>query len=583
MKSNEHLLDSHIMIVDDNPINVEVLQVLLQAQGYAQLQGICDPRQVEPACKLQLPDLVLLDIQMPHLSGQVLLQRLRAHWGDRCPPIIVLTAHIDESTRHQALAAGARDFISKPFNHQEVLQRISNILASHHSYKQRVSEASALESLVAQRTAEIQRQALREPVTGLPNRRAVIAELEQALVAPAAVNVAFIAVDAIDDIARLHGYPVTEQLIALLGRIMGQRLQNATLGCWGNAEFVCFQRETHAFPPFIETLQALQQALSRTFQVGDLRLGVTLRIGVSRSGHDSDYAEQLIRFAALALPERTGEPPRLFDEDLEHALQQRDRLHRALRSAVSNQELHLLYQPKICLREGRIVGAEALLRWEHPELGTIPPRDFIPLAEGSGEILTLGRWVLETAISQAAAWQRADLCQGDFTLALNVSARQLALPDLADEITGLMQIHRLESRFLELEVTESGLMDDIVQAGNQLQILAQRGVSIAIDDFGTGYSSLAYLKNLPVHTLKIDRAFVDGIAQNSQDRNLAKTVIAMARNFHCRTVGEGVEHPEQARLLKELGADTAQGYWFAHPMPAEDFARLCREPPDWSF
>ncbi|MDX1587854.1 MAG: EAL domain-containing protein [Oleiphilaceae bacterium] len=583
MNSMTQLLQSHILIVDDNPINVEILQDLLESEGYTQLQGLCDPREVMTACEERLPDLILLDIRMPHISGQELLQQLRERWQKRCPPIIVLTAQTDEQTRQEALGAGARDFLSKPFNHQEALQRIRNNLDSHHNLKDQFNEASALEVLVAERTAEIQRQALREPVTGLPNRRAILSELDKALSEGGHIQVGFIAVDAIDHIARLHGYPVTEQLVALLGRVMGQRLQGATLGCWGNAEFVCFQPETPGKPSMMEILQPLQESLSRTFQVGDLRLDVTLRIGLSCSRQDADHAEQLIRYAALALPERTGEPPRVFDESLERALQKRDRMHSALRTAVSHQELHLLYQPKICLREGRIVGAEALLRWNHPELGAVSPGEFIPLAENSGEILTLGRWVLEETIAQTAAWQKESFCRPGFSIALNVATRQLALPDLAREIDSLVKQAGLDSRLLELEVTESGLMEDVHQARIQLSDLAAQGVSIAIDDFGTGYSSLAYLKNLPVHTLKIDRAFVADITNNSQGRSLAKTVIAMARNFNCGIVGEGVETPEQARLLRDMGADLAQGYWFARPMPAADFTELCREDPRWDF
>ena len=242
-----------------------------------------------------------------------------------------------------------------------------------------------------------------------------------------------------------------------------------------------------------------------------------------------------------------------------------------------------MFQPKINLATGALAGAETLLRWYNPRLGQVSPGDFIPLAEGSGEILTLGRWVLEETIRQTAQWYRAGLTGGDCRMAVNVAARQLTRPDLAEEILALLTEHGLPSHCLEVEVTESGLMEDVEQARRQLKQLADAGVSVAIDDFGTGYSSLAYLKDLPVSTLKIDRTFINAMGEHQQDQNLVRTVIAMAHNFGCAVVAEGIEAPDQARTLLELGCELAQGFWFARPMQAAQFEQICRQPPDWHF
>ncbi|MGM0451098.1 MAG: EAL domain-containing response regulator [Pseudomonadota bacterium] len=579
---NQHT-NATVMVVDDNPTNVELLCEMLEDAGYSNLIGISDPRKVEPYCEEALPHLILLDIRMPEPDGHTLLRRLSERWRDQCPPIIVLTAQTDEETRDRALGAGARDFLTKPFDHREALQRIRNSLNSHSQYLERVYEARTLEQMVAERTRELERQALQEPVTGMPNRRAILSGLREPLARGDTLAVAFIALADLEEIAHLHGYPAMEQLLRLVGRLLSRKLEGAEVGCWGNAEFVCYRREPNGSRRLEQDLEALIHELTRTFQVGDLRLKTGLRIGMSRSDRDSSEAEQLVRYAALALPRDDTGAIRQFDASLEAALRYRGEIEHELRNAVSNNELSLLFQPKINLASASLAGAETLLRWHNPRLGQVSPGEFIPLAEGSGEILTLGRWVLEEAIRQAAQWYKAGLMDRDRRMAVNVATRQLTQPDLAEEILTLLDGHGLPSDCLEVEVTESGLMEDVAQARRQLQRLAEAGVSVAIDDFGTGYSSLAYLKDLPVSTLKIDRTFVNAMGDHQEDQNLVRTVIAMAHNFGCSVVAEGIETPAQARALLGLGCERAQGFWFARPMDADRFEQTCHQPPDWCF
>lgn len=572
-----------IMVVDDNPANVELLCEMLEDAGYSNLIGLSDPKLVEPRCERALPQLILLDIRMPEPDGHTLLRRLGERWADQCPPVIVLTAQTDEETRDRALGAGARDFLTKPFDQREALQRIHNSLISHSQYLERVSEARTLEQMVAERTRELERLALQEPITGMPNRRAILAGMAEHLEQGDTLAVAFIALSDLEEIAHLHGYPAMEQLLRLVGRLLNRKLEDAEVGCWGNAEFVCFRREHGTGRQLEQDLVAVVEELTRTFQIGDLRLNTGLRIGMSRSDRDGHDAEQLVRYAALALPRHEGAAIRQFDASLEQSLRQRGEIEHELRNAVSNHELSLMFQPKINLATGALAGAETLLRWYNPRLGQVSPGDFIPLAEGSGEILTLGRWVLEETIRQTAQWYRAGLTGEDCRMAVNVAARQLTRPDLAEEILALLTAHGLPSHCLEVEVTESGLMEDVEQARRQLKQLADAGVSVAIDDFGTGYSSLAYLKDLPVSTLKIDRTFINAMGDHQQDQNLVRTVIAMAHNFGCAVVAEGIEAPDQARTLLGLGCELAQGFWFARPMEAAQFEQICRQPPDWHF
>ncbi len=225
-----------------------------------------------------------------------------------------------------------------------------------------------------------------------------------------------------------------------------------------------------------------------------------------------------------------------------------------------------------------MIGAEALLRWQHPQLGTVSPAEFIPLAESSGDILRIGEWVIDSAIQQLEQWFDADLLPGDFSLAVNVAPLQLTQSDFARNLLARLELSSLPQGALEIEITESGLMRNVDLAREQLQQLARAHVPVAIDDFGTGHSSLANLKTLPVSVLKIDRAFVSGMHSDPQDLRLVETVIDMARNFRCHTVAEGVERREQADLLLALGCQIAQGYLYSPPLKAERFLDYCLNP-----
>nr|WP_245748801.1 EAL domain-containing protein [Oceanisphaera psychrotolerans] len=224
-----------------------------------------------------------------------------------------------------------------------------------------------------------------------------------------------------------------------------------------------------------------------------------------------------------------------------------------------------------------MVGAEALLRWSNPELGFVSPVDFIPVAEASGEILRMGDWVIDTAIGQLEQWLEREQVTPGFKVAVNVAALQLMQPGFADKLVTRLQRSRLPRGALEVEVTESGLMQNVELALSQLSLLAEQGVDIAIDDFGTGYSSLSYLKSLPVSVLKIDRAFVNEMDTDSQDRRLAETVINMARNLGCVTVAEGVERLEHIELLREMGCMMVQGYWYSPPLKPDVFIDYYRQ------
>jgi EAL domain-containing protein (putative c-di-GMP-specific phosphodiesterase class I) len=307
-----------------------------------------------------------------------------------------------------------------------------------------------------------------------------------------------------------------------------------------------------------------------------LSIGVTLMDG----GADSDaasMAEVQMQQAASAcnrVRRAGGNDFAIYDEAMGRAAAQALRLIADLQHAVENDELRLHYQPKVDAISGRMVGMEALVRWMHPQRGMIPPVEFIPLAEDTGLIVAIGRWVLREACRQNAAWQQAGL--RPLRVAVNLSARQFRSSKLLSDIDTALAEMALPASLLELEITESMVMEDPEGVINLLDKIRSRGIHLALDDFGTGHSSLAYLKRFPIDCVKIDRAFIKDTPANSDDVAIARTIVAMAKSLGLTTVAEGVETAEQFELLQAMGCDQIQGYFFSRPLPPDEFADFYR-------
>jgi EAL domain-containing protein (putative c-di-GMP-specific phosphodiesterase class I) len=314
-------------------------------------------------------------------------------------------------------------------------------------------------------------------------------------------------------------------------------------------------------------------AFQQPFAVAGHCLGVTVSIGIALYPYDgADFAE-LLKNADTALyrAKHEGRNARVFyDRAMNAATLARMVLEAELRQALQSDQLRAYYQPKVRLADGALVGAEALVRWRHPARGLIPPGQFVPVAETSDMIVAIGNWMLGEVCRQLTAWRLQGLPA--LTVAINLAARHFRQPGLADRLRDLLEAHGLPPQALELELTESTLLDAGADIAANLAQLEQLGVGLALDDFGTGYSSLSYLKRLPLTALKIDRSFVRDLATDPDDRILAATIIALGHQMELKVVAEGVETEEQRQILLEQGCDLAQGYLFDRPMPPEAFA-----------
>jgi EAL domain-containing protein (putative c-di-GMP-specific phosphodiesterase class I) len=306
----------------------------------------------------------------------------------------------------------------------------------------------------------------------------------------------------------------------------------------------------------------------------DWFINASIGIAVARPGRATP--DDLFREAEIALVQaKRAEGTRytFFEPAMSTATLERVELEDDLRRAIGGGELRLHYQPLIDLGSDRIVGLEALVRWQHPTRGLVPPLSFVPLAEETGLIIPLGRWVLETACRQARAWHD-EMPNTQLVMSVNLSARQFTQPDLVDQIAAILAETGLPAHLLELEITETVLMDQSEAGTRALRALRELGVQLVLDDFGTGYSSLAYLKHLPLDTIKIDRSFVSGLDDDDANQPIVEAVIALAHGLGIEVVAEGIETVAQLDRLRALACDRGQGYFFAHPMPADELAPL---------
>jgi diguanylate cyclase (GGDEF)-like protein len=554
------ILNARILVVDDQPNNVQILVAVLEQAGYRSIDSTTDPHQGWELYCHGRHDLVLLDLNMPGLDGFTLLERMKALAPDDYPPVLAVTAAHDYKVR--ALAAGARDFIGKPYDFEELLQRV------HHMLEVR---------LLLQGTRERSlHQASHDGATGLPNREAFTHQLEQALQCSAGVGPLLLAgLEGFGRINDVLGYQAGDAVLRQLAqRLQGSAPDGAVLGRMGDHEFAVLLPPGHAATAAAAQVRA---ACRQPVTLQDSEVALDASVGIALHPQDGADAGCLLLHAGAALQHarrQGGKQLCCYTDTIASLAQQALAMETALRRACELGEFELHYQPKVDLRTGCVVGAEALLRWQRPGHGLVPPSEFVPLLEENGLIVPVGAWVIDEACRAAVGWSQ--LAPG-LNIAVNVACRQFADPQFQQTVQQAMARHGVLPGMLGVEVTESALMDDTAHTAGVLASLRQVGVHVAIDDFGTGHSSLAYLKHFPVDTLKIDKSFIDGIASDPGDAALVDSIFSMARSLGLQLVAEGVESASQLACLARRRCDQIQGYYFSRPLPALQFEALLRE------
>ena len=444
--------------------------------------------------------------------------------------------------------------------------------------RQMRARTGLLADSLAQANEKLMQAALHDPLTQLPNRMLLQDRIEQTIEKarrrsfPFAVM--FCDLDGFKAINDAYGHQLGDKLLVEMSqRVAGLLRAQDTFARLGGDEFVIvFQIEEPEDAAVVA--ERILASVAEPFFIDALELHVSTSIGIALYPDDAGSERELMAHADAAMyhTKDTGRNGyTFFTESLQVTANRQLRLLQDLRRAIPRGELVLHYQPKFLAAGSDIIGAEALVRWQHPELGLLSPDTFIPMAERSGLILPLGEWVLDAACAQLRAWH--DAGHDSWTMSVNLSPVQFASSTLLDTVRDTLARHALDPRFLTLEVTETTAMQDVEASLQILHGLTDMGVHISIDDFGTGYSSLLYLKRMPATELKIDRAFVRDLEANSEDAAIVSSIIALGRSLQLRIVAEGVETAGQRQFLDELGCDLLQGYHLGRPMDAETFLR----------
>ncbi|MDQ4096941.1 MAG: EAL domain-containing protein [Actinomycetota bacterium] len=451
--------------------------------------------------------------------------------------------------------------------------------------RQAEQERQAFEHQLAER-------ALHDPLTALPNRVLLHDRLEQALARAARRGTRVVALtldlDRFKAFNDTYGHPVGDELLAAVAsRLQGMVRADDTIARLGGDEFALLQEDVAEPGEALEFAQRVSDAMAAPFKVSGREVTLTATIGVAVTPLDVGESDQVLRDAVVAM-EHARQRGRgrvvLYDDSMRTDLTERLSVEHDLRLALEDGQLRLHYQPIVDLLSDSVVGVEALVRWEHPTRGLLPPQQFIGLAEDSGLIVPLGRWVLEQACRQGSAWRNGVSASGRQTgpeslrVSVNVSARQFQQPGWTDEVARALLTTGFDPSQLVLEITESILMEDTDATFRRLSELKELGVRIAIDDFGTGYSSLGYLRRFPVDILKVDKSFIDGVADGPHESALARAVIKLAATLNLDAVAEGVSNRKQLATLRRLRCRFAQGYYFSRPQPPDAIAALLAGP-----
>jgi diguanylate cyclase (GGDEF)-like protein len=560
-----------IMLVDDEDLSIEMLQAFLEEVGYKNFVSTSRPSEAFDLLYNERPDVVLLDLVMPQLSGFEILARIQNDKILKRTPVIMLTAAADAATKLEALKLGAADFLAKPVDSSELVLRLRNTLSAK-AYQDQLAYSDSL--------------------TGLPNRERFLDRLDWTIRFSRRYGttgaVLQIGLDRFKQINDALGPGTGDRLLRAAAQRLDEALRDSDivtrapdegphtlLSRMGGDEFTVLLPVIAKIADAGTVAQRILDIVAAPFNIGGHELFITCCIGIALFPVDGTARDPVLKSAGVAMryaKRERRDSYRFFSKDLNARSLDRLSLETELRRAIERGELELFYQPKVDLKGNRLVGAEALVRWRHPQRGMVSPADFISVAEETGLVMPLGSWVLNAACQQIRSWQASGL--NPPRVSINVSSHQFRQRGFARKVQEALSAEEVAADYLCLEITESAIMENAQENIRTLKELKASGVSLSIDDFGTGYSSLSYLKRFPIDEMKIDRSLITSVERDKDNAAIVTAILVMAHSLGLRVVAEGVESASELGFLMQLGCDECQGFLFSRPLPATDFGAL---------
>ncbi|MHB1117708.1 putative bifunctional diguanylate cyclase/phosphodiesterase [Sideroxydans sp.] len=588
-------MERTLLLVDDEADIISALARVLRKDGYRILSASSGKEGLALLAQHEV-GVIISDQRMPEMSGVEFLTRVKELYPHTIR--IVLSGYADLDAVMDAINRGAiYKFFAKPWDNETLRAEVLEAFRHHElawekeTLLQEIQAANdllarvnlELAEVVAYKDSQIEHIAHYDALTGQPNRLLFVDRLDQELARAQReermVAVLAVGLDRFKQINDSFGHPMGDQLLQVVAeRLVGKVRACDTVARIAGDEFGVVLTGVKAAHDAGDVAQKIIDSIAQNpISIGDSEIFVTLSIGVCLYPLDGPNTATLLRNADAALHHAKTEGRNNFQYYAAHmnaSAWQRLQLETGLRRALEREEFVLHYQPQVDLENGKIIGMEALLRWQSAERGLISPGEFIPLLEETGLIVPVGDWVLRTACQQARAWQAAGL--SGFHVAVNLSTLQFRQPDFAGVVTAILEEYGIDpaQRMIELELTESLLMHNVAGAIDTLNKLHATGIEFSIDDFGTGYSSLSYLKRFPISSLKIDQSFVRDLSSDRSDAAIVTAIIALGHSLGMNVIAEGVETTTQLARLREMGCDEIQGYLFSRPVSAAEMTRL---------
>ncbi|ELS03158.1 diguanylate cyclase (GGDEF) domain-containing protein [Xenococcus sp. PCC 7305] len=585
-------LYSHkILIVDDVSDNLRLLSTTLSQQGY-QVRCAKNGEMALTGADKDLPDLILLDINMPGMNGYEVCQRFKSNPKTADIPIIFLSAQDDIGNKVQAFELGGVDFISKPFRIKEVVIRVKSQLTIQAAKAEIRYLNQELETRVKDRTLELETanqklaiinkkllyDALHDELTGLPNRSLFMKRVQKALNKSKIDEnykfaVLFIDLDRFKVINDSLGHLIGDYLLIACAKRLKKciRVQDVIARIGGD-EFTILLENIKESDNVIAVADRIVAACKKPFKLESHLITTTTSIGIVLGSTEYQQSSELLRDADTAMYQAKGQGKAryaIFNEQMHIRAIQRLELENDFRKALKAKEFGLFYQPIICLTTGKLAGFEALVRWHHPVKGLINPDDFIPIAEETGLIIPLGEWILNQACYQLSIWHNKFPDCHKLTISINLTVNQLKHPNFLLTIDKILAQNKMPGHSIKLEITEGMLMQDSDEIMHLLSQIKTRQIELCIDDFGKGFSSLSYLPQFPIDILKIDRSFVSFMDDHEHNFEIVRTIISLAHTLGIKVVSEGIEKKTQLEQLNALGCEFGQGFLFSRPLNPE--------------